>query len=225
MCRSSSPIASKAPGRCTGKTSTPTVASGCSAFWWWKAKSPRPGRALGRTTSRSCWTRTSDSGFPAHTGWWRTSGLDGRGGRHRQRRQVATTVSANGCFWTDQFGTERTLARRAFRQRRTLDALLIGRDDQRRDDADERTQQQSQQKETKRVASLGTGNPGAENGKRQPTDKSAYHVNDLPYGLKDPPGPGSYGSARLASADRALPGEHTRSYARPVKKVLIPNGD
>src|SRR5262252_2231005 len=222
MCRSSWPTASKAPGRCTGKTSTPTVASGCSAFWWSKAKSPRPGRALGRTTSRSCWTRTSDSGFPAHTGWWRSSGLDGS---RRQHRQVTTAVSAHRRLWTDEFGTERTLARRAFRQRCTLDALLIGRDDQRRDDADERTQQQSQQKETKRVASLGTGNPGTEDGKRQPTDKYTFHVNDLPYGLKDPPGPGGYGSARLASADRALPGEHTRSYARPVKKVLIPHGD
>src|SRR5262249_22110354 len=136
--------------------------------------------------------------------------LDGRSGSRRQRRQIATAEAAHSRLRADQFGTERTFARLAFRQCLTLEDACVGFDYERCDDADQWTEKQTQQKEADCIASLGTGNPCAEDGKRQPTDKYTFHVNDLPYGLKDPPGPGGYGSARLASADRALPGEHTR---------------
>src|SRR5262252_10390054 len=58
MCRSCWRIVSKARARCTGKTSTPTGVSACSAFWSSKARSPRPGPASVPMTSPSCWTMT-----------------------------------------------------------------------------------------------------------------------------------------------------------------------
>src|SRR5215471_14297 len=168
---------------------------------------------------------TSESRFPAHAGRWRAPGLNGSRRRrwrcHRPWWQFAAAIPTHARLRSNELGTERTLARFAFPQGLALEHFLIRLDDQGGDDAQQWTEQQSQKKEPDCAASLGTRDDRAEDGKRQPPNEYAFHVNDLPYGLKDPPGPGGYGPATLANADQALPGGHSRAYEPPVKKVLI----
>src|SRR5262252_1478214 len=69
MCRSSWPIVLKARGRCTGRTSTPTDGSACSAFWWWRGKSLRRGRGSVRMTSQCCSMTRTESGRDVAPVW------------------------------------------------------------------------------------------------------------------------------------------------------------
>src|SRR5215471_2849977 len=166
---------------------------------------------------------TSESRFPAHAGWRRAPLLNSGGPRgwRGQWRQFAAAVPTYSRFRSDQLGTEWTLARLALPQGLALEYFLIRLHNQRGDDAQQWTEQQSQKKETDGTASLGTRDDGAEDGKREPANKNSFHLNDLPYGLRHPPGHDGYGPAALANADQALPGGHSRAYESPVKKVLM----
>src|SRR5262252_4172645 len=215
MCRSSWPTASKAPGRCTGKTSTPTVASGCSAFWWSKAKSPTPGRALGRTTSRSCWmTMTSESSFPAHAGWRSAPGLDSSGPRG-QWRQFVTAVATHDRLRADQLRAKRAFPRFALPHRLALESLLIRFDHQCSDDADEWTQKQAQQKEADSTAAFGAGNDGAQESKGHIADKN-FHALTSHTVTKVRRAAAVMGPPTLADVDQTPPGGHSRRYPPEV---------
>src|SRR5262252_4771465 len=61
MCRSSSRIASRAPGLCIGRTSTLTGVSACCRCFRLKARSPRRGQAWRRATTSSLWMTELDS--------------------------------------------------------------------------------------------------------------------------------------------------------------------
>src|SRR6266576_5229593 len=75
MCRSSSPTVLRAPAPCTGRTSTPIDASGCSACWASRAKWLMRGLALDRTTTW-WWSLTKSDSDSLRYGTFLRIGID-----------------------------------------------------------------------------------------------------------------------------------------------------